>query len=126
MAPIATASLRLSATDDERVELQEFRYTRVKVIRHKAADGTWTTTARDLADVRLNPWWYPHDSLYTPANDGTGSPFTIGRVIHSSRSIGFTGWIGGVAVFNGALSAEDLGKMAAFNWNPVILPSPAK
>ena len=45
----------------------------MKVTRRKAADGTWTTTARDLADVRLNPWWYPYDSLYTPANDGTGA-----------------------------------------------------
>ena len=64
--------------------------------------------------------------VYTPANDGTGSPFTIGRVIHSSRSVGFTGWIGGVAVFNRALSAEELGKLSAFNRAPVILPSPAK
>ncbi len=103
----------LSETADERVELQEFRYTRVKVTWRKAADGTWTTTARDLADVRLNPWWFSHDSLYTPANDGTGGPFTIGRVIHSSRSVGFTGWIGGVAVFNRALTAEEMGKLAA-------------
>lgn len=102
----------LGETADERVELQEFRYTRVKVTQRKATDGTWTTTARDLAGVRLNPWWYPHDSLYTPANDGTGGPFTIGRVIHSSRSVGFTGWIGGAAVFNRALSAEDLAKLA--------------
>jgi hypothetical protein len=103
----------LSETDNERVELQEFRYTRVKVTQHKAADGTWTTTARDLADVRLNPWWYPHNSLYTPANDGTGGPFTIGRVIHSSRSVGFTGWIGGVAIFNRALSVEELARLSA-------------
>ncbi|MHC1767179.1 MAG: hypothetical protein AB9869_23230 [Verrucomicrobiia bacterium] len=103
----------LSETPDKRVELQEFRYTRVKVTQRKAADGTWTTAARDLADVRLNSWWYPHDSLYTPANDGTGGPFTIGRVIHSSRSVGFTGWIGGVAVFNRALSAEELARLSA-------------
>ena len=68
---------------------------------------------RDLADARLNPWWYPHDHLYTPANDGTGGPFTIGRVIHSSRSVGFTGWIGGVAVFNRALGAEDMARLSA-------------
>lgn len=102
----------LSETADERVELQEFRYTRVKVTRRKAADGTWTTAARDLADARLNPWWFSHDSLYTPANDGTGGPFTIGRVIHSSRSVGFTGWIGGVAVFNRALSAEEIRRLS--------------
>jgi hypothetical protein len=102
----------LSETAEERLELHEFRYTRVKVTRRKAADGTWSTAACDLADVRLNPWWYPHDSLYTPANDGTGGPFTIGRVIHSSRSVGFTGWIGGVAVFKRALSAKELSTLS--------------
>jgi hypothetical protein len=103
----------LSETDGERVELQEFRFTRVKVTRRKTAPGIWTTTARDLADVRLNPWWYSHDSIFTPANDGSGGPFTIGRVIHSSCTVGFTGWIGGVAVFNRALSAEELARLSA-------------
>jgi hypothetical protein len=72
-----------------------------------------TETARDLAALRLNPWWFSHDRLYSPANDGSGGPFTIGRVIHSSRSVGFTGWIGGVAVFNRALSAVELARLAA-------------
>ncbi len=101
----------LGKTDDERVELQEFPYTRVKVTQHMASDGTWTTAARALVDVRLNPWWFPHDSLYTPANDGTGRPFTIGRVIHSSRSVGFTGWIGCVAVFHRALTGEEIKRL---------------
>jgi hypothetical protein len=34
-----------------------------------------------------------------------------GRVIHSSRGVGFSGWIGGVALFDRALSAEELQKM---------------
>ena len=42
---------------------------------------------------------YPHD-LYAPPHDGSGGPFTIGRVIHGSRSVGFTGWIGGVVVYD--------------------------
>ncbi|WP_397385045.1 hypothetical protein [Prosthecobacter sp.] len=114
----------LSETAAERVELQEFRYTRVKVTQRKAAAGTWTTTARDLADVRLNPWWFSHDSLYTPANDGTGGPFTIGRVIHSSRGVGFTGWMGGVAVFNRALSSEQLATLSAVGRSrPIVTPS---
>ena len=103
----------LSEIDNERVELQEFHFTRVKVPQRKAADGTWTTTARDLADVRLNPWRYPHDWLYAPTNDGSGGPFTIGRVIRSSRNVGFTGWIGGVAVFNRALNAEEIVRLSA-------------
>ena len=80
-------------------------------------------TARDLAAVRLNPWWFSHDALYTPANDGTGGPFTIGRVIHSSRSVGFTGWIGGVAVFNRALSPTELNQLSALSRErPVSAP----
>ena len=82
-------------------------------------------TARDLAALRLNPWWFSHDRLYTPANDGTGGPFTIGRVIHSSRSVGFTGWIGGVAVFNRALTAEEMGKLSAIR-SAVPTENPAR
>jgi len=67
----------------------------------EATAPPFTETSPDLVALRLNPWWYPHD-LHTHADDGSGGPFTIGRVIHSSRSVGFTGWIGGVAVFNRA------------------------
>ena len=105
----------LSESADERVELREFRYTRIKVTLRRGADGTFTETARDLAALRLNPWWFSHDALYTPANDGTGGPFTIGRVIHSSRSVGFTGWIGGVAIYNRALSPAELNRLSALS-----------
>ena len=108
--PVSTKLL--SETAEERVELQEFPYTRVKVTQHKAADGTWAITSRELAEVRLNPWWYPH-GIYAPRDAKSGGPFTIGRVIHSGRSVGFTGWIGGVAVFDRALSAEEMLKLAA-------------
>ncbi len=96
----------LTDTADEQSELQEFRYTRVKVT---TSQGKST---RELVALRLNPWWYPHP-IYTPKDDGTGGPFTIGRVIHSSRGVGFTGWIGGVAVFDRALHAEELEKLSA-------------
>jgi hypothetical protein len=95
----------VSEKDATRVELREYAFTKVKVT---LKDGQ--ETARELVSLRLNPWWYPHD-LYQPKNDGTGGPFTIGRVIHSSRSVGFTGWIGGVAVFDRALTAEELAKL---------------
>ena len=116
----------LSESAGERVELREFRYTRVKITLRRAtdgADGSFTETARDLAAVRLNPWWFSHDALYSPANDGTGGPFTIGRVIHSSRSVGFTGWIGGVAVFNRALAPAELHQLSALSRErPVSAP----
>lgn len=102
----------VSETPEERVELREYRYTKVKVV--KRGD----TETRDLVALKLNPWWYPHD-LYTPVNDGGGGPFTIGRVIHSSRGVGFTGWIGGVAVFDRALTAEELRTLTEVGEMPV-------
>jgi len=101
----------LSENAEERSEILEYRYTRVQTTRVRTANGEWLETARDLVGLRLNPWWYPHD-LYSPADDGSGGPFTIGRVIHSSRSVGFTGWIGGVAVYDRALSPAELATLA--------------
>lgn len=102
----------LKETPEERVELHEHRYTRVRLTFRPGADGKFVQTARDLQEVRLNPWWYPH-GIYAPPNDGSGGPFTIGRVIHSSRGVGFTGWIGGVAVFDRALSAAEIARLSA-------------
>jgi hypothetical protein len=99
-------------TADQRTEWRQYRYTKINVTLRKDAEEQYTETARELVALRLNPWWYPHD-IYTPKDDGSGGPFTIGRVIHSSRTVGFTGWIGGVAVFNRALSGEELKKLAA-------------
>jgi hypothetical protein len=97
----------LSEKEAKRVELREYAYTKVKVTLLAGQE-----TERELVSLRLNPWWYPH-GIYEPKNDGTGGPFTIGRVIHSSRSVGFTGWIGGVAVFDRALTAAELVKFHA-------------
>jgi hypothetical protein len=43
-------------------------------------------------------------------------------VIHSSRSIGFTGWIGGVAVFDRALTGEELAMLATFRTAVIVGP----
>jgi len=56
----------------------------------------------------------------TVNDDRAPKPFTIGRVIHSSRSVGFTGWIGGVAVFDRALGAGELVGLA--NLNAPVVP----
>jgi hypothetical protein len=101
----------LRADDTERVELREYPYTKVEVTLRKRDDGQFTEATRELVGLRLNPWWYPH-GLYSPPDDGSGGPFTIGRVIHSSRSVGFTGWIGGVAVFDRALDAKELVRLS--------------
>tara|TARA_R110002096_G_scaffold42144_15_gene113781 strand:+ start:7322 stop:9418 length:2097 start_codon:yes stop_codon:yes gene_type:complete len=108
--PVAVEVLRETA--DERVERRDYRFTKIEVTLKKDADGKFSETSRDLVALRLNPWWYPH-GIYTPKDATSGGPFTIGRVIHSSRSVGFTGWIGGVAVFDRALTAEEMGKLTA-------------
>jgi hypothetical protein len=97
----------LAGEGGRHVELREYRYTRVRV----TLDGG-RETDRELVALRLNPWWYPH-GIYAPPADGTGGPFTIGRVIHSGRGVGFTGWIGGVAVFDRALTAGELTELHA-------------
>lgn len=107
----------LSEQRSKREELREYRYTKVKVTIVNDEERS-----RELVALRLNPWWFPHD-LYTPKADGSGGPFTIGRVIHSSRSVGFTGWIGGVAVFDRALTAAELGKLQALSADPVVAPT---
>lgn len=109
-------SVRVIRDDgNERVELREHAYTKVEVTLRNGKE-----VSRDLVSLRLNPWWYPHD-LYTP-NAESGGPFTIGRVIHSSRSVGFTGWIGGVAVYDRALSQKELKTLTETAAKPVTQP----
>ena len=105
----------ISQSEHERVELQEFQFTRLKVIYHKNEKGDFTIFSKDLTEVRLNPWWFPH-SIYSPT-PSEGGPFSIGRVIHSGRGVGFTGWIGGVAVFEKALTSEELKKLSDLNFH---------
>ncbi len=103
--PLSVKVIRESA--GRRVEHREYRFTKIDVTMQDDKE-----VARELVALRLNPWWYPHD-LYSPKDAKSGGPFTIGRVIHSSRSVGFTGWIGGVAVFDRALNADELAKLAS-------------
>ena len=86
----------------EGVEILTYAFTKVRV----------SPSGRELVALKANPFWFPHD-LFTPAGADRGGPFTIGRVIHSSRGVGFVGEIGGVAVFNKAISPSQLQKLAA-------------
>jgi len=90
----------------ERVEVHHFPFTRVRVTLRNG-----TVVRRELIALKVNPFWFGHD-LYAPRNPGEGGSFTIGRVIHTSRSVGFTGYIGGIAVFRRALSAEEMRRLA--------------
>jgi len=102
---------KISETSKVRVEIQEFGYTRHQVTLVKNSGGAWKVANRDLIALRLNPWWYPH-GIYSPKDDTSGGPFTIGRVIHSAKTVGFTGWIGGVAVFDRALNSGELKELS--------------
>lgn len=132
----------LSQTPAERTVLREYPFTKVRVTLTKDARGRFTVEAnRELAALRANPFYFPHD-LYTPpgpalprppqspsASEGPlsplppgpndGGPFTIGRVIHSSRGVGFTGWIGAVAVFDRPLSPSEMRRLSALGRRPV-------
>jgi hypothetical protein len=111
--------------DRERVELRVFPFTKVRVTLHKDERGKFTrVAARELVALKVNPYWFEHD-LYSPA-DGQGGPFTIGRVIHTSRSVGFTGYIGGVAVFDRALGRRDMERLAGLARGGVITTAPAR
>jgi hypothetical protein len=84
------------------VEILTYAFTKVRI----------SPAGRELVALKANPFWFPHD-LFTPAGADRGGPFTIGRVIHSSRGVGFVGEIGGVAVFNKAISSSQLKRLAA-------------
>lgn len=103
-------------TADERVEQREYRYTKVEVTLRGGRE-----VSRELLALRLNPWWYPH-GIYAPKDAASGGPFTIGRVIHSSRGVGFTGWIGGVAVFDRALRGDELARLSTLARQPLEPP----
>jgi hypothetical protein len=124
--PVAT-QLR-SGGGKDRVDLVTYRFTKVQV--------TYTSgkvTKRELVALKANPFWFSHD-LFTPAGADRGGPFTIGRVIHSSRSNGFIGSIGGVAVFQRALSRKDLERLSRvgrgpdgkYSLLPASMPVPSK
>ncbi|MBL8211907.1 MAG: hypothetical protein JNK87_14410 [Bryobacterales bacterium] len=108
----------LSQDAATRTELHQYEFTRIRVTLDRR---TRKVTHRQLIALRVNPFFFNHD-LYSPPSIDRGGPFTVGRVIHSGRSVGFTGYIGGVAVFNRALSRADMRRISRIAPNP--LPHP--
>jgi hypothetical protein len=100
------------------VEVQEYEFTKVRVNRQNGR-----ILNRELAAIRANPYWFPHD-LYMPPSAERGGPFTIGRVIHMSRNVGFVGWIGGVAVFDRALSRGQMARLGRLARTPITQQRP--
>ncbi|MCW5965455.1 MAG: hypothetical protein KIT83_15570 [Bryobacterales bacterium] len=107
---------RIASTSSERIWEHTYEYTRVRVTERRTPGGVWEVTSRELIALRVNPFWFGHD-LYKPRLPEEGGPFTIGRVIHSSRSVGTVGVIGGVAVYNRALTPAEMRKLAAVGFS---------
>jgi hypothetical protein len=115
---------RVSRTDGEMVWELTFPFTRVRETWRREAkhnwdtvpprdrSGKWERISRELVALKVNPFWFGHD-LFHPATAAEGGPFTIGRVIHSGRSVGTLQSIGGVAVYHRALSDKEMKQLAA-------------
>jgi hypothetical protein len=120
----ASRKVLIEETADRRVEVHHFAFTKVRVTLEKDDRGKFRkVVSRELVGLKVNSFWFGHD-LYTPATPGEGGPFTIGRVIHTSRGVGFTGYIGGVAVFGRALGPQEMRKLAALTGKG-LLPASA-
>lgn len=107
---------RVASTRDEQVWELTYAFTKVRETRTRSREPAssargWQVTHRELVALRVNPFWFGHD-LFKPRQPEDGGPFTVGRVIHSGRSVGSTGLIGGVAVYNRALRAAEMRLLA--------------
>ncbi len=102
---------RISASADSRVWELAYAFTKARLTERRTPDGKWQPSHWELLALRVNPFWFGHD-LYSPKSIDEGGPFTIGRVIHSGRSVGTPQWIGGVAVFHRALTSKEMRRLA--------------
>lgn len=99
-------------TAERRVLLRTFEYTKVRLTFIKGNDGQFHEQPdAELVALKANPYWFGHD-IYSPPSAQEGSPFTIGRVIHSNRHPTLSAWFGGVAVYANALTPEQMAALA--------------
>ena len=112
----------VSETADKRIVIRTYEFTKVRVTFHKDGGGKLSDIAStELVALKANPYWFGHD-IYAPRTIAEGGPFTIGRVIHSNRHATLSAYIGGVAVFNRALSAEEMARLSALGRDQPITP----
>jgi hypothetical protein len=103
----------IERTADRLVRLETYPFSKLEVTYQLNPDGTLgKVLKRDLVALKSNPYFFGHD-IYAPKSIEQGGPFTIGRVIHSNRHATLSAWIGGVAVFDRALSEQEMKNLAA-------------
>ena len=102
----------IERTSDRIVRLETYPFSKIEATYQVKPDGKLgKPLKRDLIALKSNPYYFGYD-IYAPKTMEQGGPFTIGRVIHSNRHATLSAWIGGVAVFDRALSDEEMKKLA--------------
>ena len=102
----------IKRSSDRVVQLETYPFSKIEATYQVQANGTLgKRLKRDLVALKSNPYFFG-DDIYAPKTMEQGGPFTIGRVIHSNRHPTLSAWIGGVAVFDRALSGEEMKKLA--------------
>lgn len=100
--------------------LDTYAFTKVRTTYEKNDRGAFNVPiSKELVALKVNPYYFGHD-IHNPSEEENGGPFTIGRVAHSNRTSSITGYIGGVAVFDRALSPEEMKALSE------IAPTPIK
>ena len=98
--------------NDRVVRPETYPFTKVESTYQVQPDGTLgKPLKRALVSLKSNPYYFGSD-IYAPKSIEQGGPFTIGRVIHSNRHATLSAWIGGVAVFDRALSDHEMKRLA--------------
>ena len=64
-----------------------------------------------ITRLKVNPYWFGQ-RIYSPGEVPSGGPFTVGRAVSSFRNAGFTGLIGGVALFSRCLTQDELQQLS--------------
>lgn len=102
----------VSETESEKVVIRTYEFTKVRFIYHKDSAGKFDQlVSTDLVSIKANPYYFGKD-IYSPKTPEEGSPFTIGRAIHSVRHATLSAYIGGVAVFNEVLSPKKIKELS--------------
>ena len=111
----------IERTSDRIVRLETYPFTKIEATYQVQPDGSLgKLLKRDLVALKSNHYYFGFD-IYAHKTMEQGGPFTIGRVIHSNRHATLSAWIGGVAVFDRALSDDEMKRLATIGNCSVVV-----